>query len=112
MSSENLLASLTPTTLEEVVELTSDVKERRKSISKIKKKRKSIKKKDTHTVGVPESMLSVFQFTERQVEKYFANSQTDFENGIIEVFDERYILLRGASLSSDFHQGIPTKLYC
>jgi len=55
-----------------------------------------------NTVNVPEPLMPLFVAAEKQVDRYFANSVMDTNLGSIVNFDERYMLLRGSSLSFDF----------
>jgi two-component system cell cycle sensor histidine kinase/response regulator CckA len=55
------------------------------------------------TVRVPASMEVPFLEAERHVSRYFRDRKDDPEHGTIEIFGERYILVRAASLSVDFH---------
>jgi two-component system cell cycle sensor histidine kinase/response regulator CckA len=54
------------------------------------------------TVRVPESMQGPFVDAERHVSRYFEDRRDDPEHGTIEIFGERYILVRAASLSVEF----------
>lgn len=56
------------------------------------------------TVRVPGSMEAPFLDAERHVSRYFRDRKDDPEHGTIEIFGERYILVRAASLSVDFHE--------
>ena len=55
------------------------------------------------TVRVPASMEAPFVDAERHVSRYFRDRKDDPEHGTIEIFGERYILVRAASLSVDFY---------
>ena len=55
------------------------------------------------TVRVPAQMEGAFLDAERHVSRYFRDRKDDPEHGTIEIFGERYILVRAASLSVDFH---------
>ncbi len=55
------------------------------------------------TVRVPPSMEAPFLEAERHVSRYFRDRKDDPEHGTIEIFGERYILVRAASLSVDFY---------
>ena len=55
------------------------------------------------TVRVPVSMQAPFAEAERHVSRYFRDRKDDPEHGTIEIFGERYILVRAASLSVDFY---------
>ena len=54
------------------------------------------------TVRVPPALEPVFERAEALVSAYFARSSHDPAHGRIEVDDERYVLLRAASLSVEF----------
>jgi len=54
------------------------------------------------TVKVPDAMASVFGEAERVVASYFGAWQKAPERGAIEIFGERYVLVRAASLSVEF----------
>jgi two-component system cell cycle sensor histidine kinase/response regulator CckA len=56
------------------------------------------------TVRVPSSMEAPFIDAERLVSRYFRERKDDPEHGTIEIHGERYILVRAASLSVDFHE--------
>jgi hypothetical protein len=55
------------------------------------------------TVRVPGPMEGPFVDAEQHVSRYFRDRKDDPEHGTIEIFGERYILVRAASLSVDFH---------
>ncbi|HEY2511813.1 MAG TPA: ATP-binding protein [Polyangiaceae bacterium] len=55
------------------------------------------------TVRVPAGMEAPFIEAERHVSRYFRDRKDDPEHGTIEIFGERYILVRAASLSVDFY---------
>ncbi|MCK6446909.1 MAG: response regulator [Planctomycetes bacterium] len=57
---------------------------------------------DPKTVKVPPEMRALFARAEETVAAYFASRREAPEHGTIEVFDERYVLVRGASLSVEF----------
>src|SRR5205085_1282357 len=54
------------------------------------------------TVRVPAGIEDVFKTAEEVVSRYFRERTDDPEHGTIEISGERYILLRGASLSVEF----------
>ena len=56
----------------------------------------------TKTVIVPDSMGAVFAQAEAVVSAYFSKRVDDPEHGTIEIFDDRYVLVRGAALSVEF----------
>lgn len=55
-----------------------------------------------NTVKVPEEFEPIFLKAEEYVGKYFSERREDPSKGLIEVFGERYVLLRAASMSVDF----------
>lgn len=55
------------------------------------------------TVVVPEHFKAIFDQAEKNVSAYFSNSYYSPENGEIEINGERYILIRSAALSYEFH---------
>jgi diguanylate cyclase (GGDEF)-like protein len=57
-----------------------------------------------NTVKVPESFASIFTAAEKQVEEYFKQRSFNPRKGTIDIFSDRYILLRGKSLSVEFFQ--------
>ena len=54
------------------------------------------------TVRVPPPMEPLFARAEEVVSNYFARRLDEPEQGTIEIFDQRYLLVRGASLSVEF----------
>jgi two-component system cell cycle sensor histidine kinase/response regulator CckA len=62
------------------------------------------------TVRVPAQMEALFLDAERHVSRYFQDRKDDPEHGTIEIFGERYILVRAASLSVDFY-GLVERIY-
>src|SRR3954454_22258190 len=54
------------------------------------------------TVRVPEGMAGPFVQAEELVSRYFRERHDDPERGTIEIFGERYVLVRAASLSVEF----------
>ena len=54
------------------------------------------------TVKVPEEFEPIFLKAEEYVGKYFSERRDDPSKGLIEVFGERYVLVRAASISVDF----------
>ncbi|MDP2340060.1 MAG: ATP-binding protein [Deltaproteobacteria bacterium] len=56
------------------------------------------------TVRVPPELEPLFAVAEEAVSRFFARREDDAEHGTIEIFDERYILVRGASLSVEFFE--------
>ncbi len=58
------------------------------------------------TVRVPEPLVPLFEAAQRNVGNYFERRRFDPTKGTIEVFDERYILVRAASMSVEFFDQI------
>ena len=58
------------------------------------------------TVRVPEQFVPLFQKAQEYVSKYFSLKTEDPSKGTIEIFGERYILVRAASMSVDFFDTI------
>ncbi|MCK4870413.1 MAG: diguanylate cyclase [Gammaproteobacteria bacterium] len=58
------------------------------------------------TVKVPPQFESVFKTAEKYVREYFKEFKADPSKGTIEISDERYILVRAASMSVDFFETI------
>ena len=54
------------------------------------------------TVKVPKQFEQIFQKAEEYVNKYFKERKENPSKGTIEIFGERYILVRAASMSIDF----------
>jgi signal transduction histidine kinase/CheY-like chemotaxis protein/predicted hydrocarbon binding protein len=54
------------------------------------------------TVRVPDGIAQPFEAVEALVSRYFQLRRDDAEHGTIEVFGERYVLVRAASLSVEF----------
>ena len=54
------------------------------------------------TVKVPAEFVPIFQKANDFVSKYFAEKNEDPTRGTIEIFGERYVLVRAASMSVDF----------
>ncbi|MBC8471881.1 MAG: PAS domain S-box protein [Planctomycetes bacterium] len=59
-----------------------------------------------NTVKVPEQFSPLFQKAQEYVSKYFSLKKEDPSKGTIEIFGERYILVRAASMSVDFFGAI------
>ena len=55
-----------------------------------------------NTVNVPDQFKDIFNAAERIVGKYFEGFSTNPSKGMIEINDERYVLLRASSLSVGF----------
>jgi PAS domain S-box-containing protein len=58
------------------------------------------------TVAVPEQFEPIFQKAQEYVSTYFSQKKEDPSTGKIEVFGQRYILIRAASMSVDFFDTI------
>jgi diguanylate cyclase (GGDEF)-like protein/PAS domain S-box-containing protein len=56
------------------------------------------------TVKVPKQFEQIFQKAEEYVSKYFKERKDTPSKGTIEIFGERYILVRAASMSVDFFE--------
>lgn len=54
------------------------------------------------TVRVPDNLAAAFAEAEATVARYFELRRDDPEHGTIEIFGERYVLVRAASLSVEF----------
>lgn len=59
-----------------------------------------------NTVRVPKQFEPLFQKAQEYVSDYFSLKREDASKGKIEIFDERYILIRAASMSVDFFDTI------
>ena len=59
-----------------------------------------------NTVTVPEQFEPIFQKAQEYVSKYFSQKKEDVTTGKIEIFGQRYILVRAASMSVDFFDTI------
>ena len=59
-----------------------------------------------NTVKVPKQFEPIFQKAQDYVNKYFKKRKEDPSKGTIEIFGERYILVRAASMSIDFFESI------
>jgi len=59
-----------------------------------------------NTVKCPVEFEPLFEKAQQLVGRYFAESVKDPSKGTIEIFDERYILVRAASMSLDFFEAI------
>jgi two-component system cell cycle sensor histidine kinase/response regulator CckA len=62
------------------------------------------------TVKVPKQFEPIFEKAHEYVHRYFQTNKEDPSEGTIEIFGDRYILIRAASLSVDFFETI-IKLY-
>jgi len=58
------------------------------------------------TVAVPEQFEPIFQKAQDYVKKYFSEKKEDASKGKIEIFGQRYILVRAASMSVDYFDAI------
>ncbi len=58
------------------------------------------------TVAVPEQFEPIFRKAQEYVSAYFSQKKEDASTGTIEVFGQRYILIRAASMSVDFFDTI------
>jgi PAS domain S-box-containing protein len=58
------------------------------------------------TVAVPEQFEPIFRKAQEYVSTYFSQKKEDASTGTIEVFGQRYILVRAASMSVDFFDTI------
>ena len=58
------------------------------------------------TVSVPAQFEPLFQKAQEYVSKYFSLKTEDPSRGAIEIFGQRYILIRAASMSVDFFEAI------
>jgi predicted hydrocarbon binding protein len=59
-----------------------------------------------NTVAVPKEFEPIFQKAQEYVSKYFSQKNEDASTGKIEVFGQRYILVRAASMSVDIFDTI------
>ncbi len=64
----------------------------------------------TATVKVPKEFEPMFEKAQEYVSKYFKEKIEDPSKGTIEIFGQRYILIRAASMSVDFFETVK-KLY-
>jgi two-component system cell cycle sensor histidine kinase/response regulator CckA len=62
------------------------------------------------TVRVPPELEPLFARAEEIVSRYFRDQRSDPQHGTIEIFGERYVLIRAASLSVEFF-GLVGELY-
>jgi PAS domain S-box-containing protein len=54
----------------------------------------------------PQKFDEIFKSAQKTVKNYFENLKLNPENGSIEINDQRYVLIRASSLSSDFFENI------
>ena len=59
-----------------------------------------------NSVKVPKEYEAVFEKAQGYVSKYFSDRKDDPKSGTLEIFGERYILIRAASMSVDFFETI------
>jgi PAS domain S-box-containing protein len=59
-----------------------------------------------NTVSVPKQFEPIFKKAQDYVSKYFSEKTEDASKGKIEIFGQRYILIRAASVSVDFFDAI------
>jgi len=59
-----------------------------------------------NTVQVPKQFEPIFQKAQEYASKYFKEKKEDPSKGTIEIFGERYILVRAASMSIDFFETV------
>ncbi len=64
----------------------------------------------SNTVKVPKQYESIFQKAQEYVSDYFSLKKEDASKGKIEIFNERYILVRAASMSVDLFDTIKEML--
>ena len=62
-----------------------------------------------NTVSVPEQFRPLFQKAQEYVSRYFSLKKEDPSKGTIEIFGERYILVRAASMSVDSESATPAQ---
>ena len=62
------------------------------------------------TVRVPEKFAPLFEQAQEYVSRYFSAIGFEPERGTVEISGERYVLVRAASLSIEFHRMVK-KLY-
>jgi PAS domain S-box-containing protein len=55
------------------------------------------------TVRVPEKLAPLFRQAQRYVRRYFADQRSVPERGTLEISGQRYMLIRAASMSVEFH---------
>lgn len=61
-------------------------------------------KPNLNTVSVPDDLQDVFLTAQNYVRNYFSDIKQDPEHGLIQFSDERYILVRAASMSKEFFE--------
>ena len=87
--------------MDELSQLKSRIEELEKENDLLKKGVSSFSA-DGATVNVPEQFKAIFDAAEETVGKYFEGFKTTPSKGMIEINDERYVLLRASSLSVGF----------
>lgn len=68
--------------------------------------KEAIDDKDCTTVSIPDTFRPVFLKAQEYVRHYFNNKSENPEKGTIDIHDERYILVRAASMSKGFFETI------
>ncbi len=58
------------------------------------------------TVKVPREFEQIFRTVQEYVSRYFQEKNEDASKGTIEIFGQRYILIRAASMSVDFFEAV------
>jgi len=56
------------------------------------------------TVRVPEKLTPLFELAQTYVNRYFADQRATPERGTVEICGQRYVLVRAASMSVEFHE--------
>src|SRR5688572_5374797 len=56
-----------------------------------------------NTVRVPEKFAPLFELAQSYVTRYFADQKSAPERGTLEISGQRYMLVRAASMSVEFH---------
>jgi two-component system, cell cycle sensor histidine kinase and response regulator CckA len=56
-----------------------------------------------HTVRVPDKLVPLFREAQHYVAQYFADQRSAPERGTLEISGQRYMLVRAASMSVEFH---------
>lgn len=74
--------------------------------SKKKSAKEILNGKDFNTVSVPDGFRPVFNKAQEYVQHYFRDKIEKPEKGTIDIHDERYILVRAASMSKEFYETI------
>jgi len=58
---------------------------------------------ELHTVRVPDKLVPLFREAQHYVAEYFADQRSAPERGTLEISGQRYMLVRAASMSVEFH---------